>query len=281
LFDLVPDNIYYEKDTRQIYSLRWNPWQRQWLGRIKSRDGYDTANIQGSVKHEITLDENWVTENFDESVLEACRIRSTKKRCYLPVPPGNSKEPMDCNAVDDRPTVFYQQGKTSSCATSGMASALHYLGYHEDAKRLYDLGVEWLKTENAIRIMEATAEWISNKSKLVKNWRIRKLRNDALSREAVLRDGMVSFLFLQLLGSDGSVGHSVTIYCGHIFDANNVRALPLNGESLDYCCSSKTGTTARMTRVFKGYVLEGKPTGRRICLETSRTLSNFQTTPPT
>ena len=49
---------------------------------------------------------------------------------------------------------------------------------------------------------------------------------------------------IQLLGTDGGVGHAITIVGDWIFDATLERALPLTRESLDACCSSDHGRVA-------------------------------------
>ena len=41
-----------------------------------------------------------------------------------------------------------------------------------------------------------------------------------------------------LLGSDGSVSHSVSICQNFIFDANLTHAIEFNKKSLDWCCST-------------------------------------------
>jgi hypothetical protein len=38
--------------------------------------------------------------------------------------------------------------------------------------------------------------------------------------------------------SDGNGSHAVTIHGGHMYDANEVVAIPLCKKALDYCCST-------------------------------------------
>ena len=40
--------------------------------------------------------------------------------------------------------------------------------------------------------------------------------------------------------SDGNGSHAVTIHGGYVYDANEVVAIPLCKEALDYCCSTTT-----------------------------------------
>ena len=41
-----------------------------------------------------------------------------------------------------------------------------------------------------------------------------------------------------LLASDGNCSHAVSIHGGNVYDANEVVALPLCQEALDYCTST-------------------------------------------
>ena len=64
--------------------------------------------------------------------------------------------------------------------------------------------------------------------------------------DSVYRRGMLDLLanrsshptVVQLLASDGGVGHAVTIVGDWIFDATQPRPLQLCRASLDFCCSS-------------------------------------------
>ena len=58
------------------------------------------------------------------------------------------------------------------------------------------------------------------------------------------QSGILPTTTIQLLGTDGGVGHAITIVGDWIFDATLERALPLTRESLDACCSSDHGRVA-------------------------------------
>ena len=57
----------------------------------------------------------------------------------------------------------------------------------------------------------------------------------------LLQDQMMDTMVLAVLNeSDGNGSHAVTIHGGYVNDANEVVAIPLYKEALDYCCSTST-----------------------------------------
>jgi hypothetical protein len=258
------DGYIYQSDTRQIYALgcrQLSPDQLQWFGRIRKRIGYDIDDVDGEENSflEIPLDNEWVEENFASVFLDVVKDASEKKRNFVIVPPGNVQAPMENVIIaEDSPRIAFSQKSLSCCATSGFASALHYLGYIQKSQDLHNLGLDWLKTENVSRIMESTVQWFRNTSPMRYEWQCLRMKAEQQSPEALLKLGMVHFMFVQLLATDSSAGHSITIYCGQVFDSNNERALPLNRETLDYCCGSNLSASTRCSflKVFRGYLFE-------------------------
>ena len=63
----------------------------------------------------------------------------------------------------------------------------------------------------------------------------------------------------QLLATDGSNSHAVTIHGGFVYDANEAQGLPLSKESLDYCTCEKPGDSL-FHSFWDGYIFmyEGK-----------------------
>lgn len=57
----------------------------------------------------------------------------------------------------------------------------------------------------------------------------------------LLQEQMKDTILLGVLGElDGNGSHAVTIHGGFVYDANEVVAIPLCKEALDYCCSTST-----------------------------------------
>ena len=62
-----------------------------------------------------------------------------------------------------------------------------------------------------------------------------------------------------LLASDGNCSHAVTIHGGFVYDANEMVALPLCQEALDYCTSTAE-VKSSFVRFRRGYFLRYKGT---------------------
>ena len=57
----------------------------------------------------------------------------------------------------------------------------------------------------------------------------------------LLQEQMKDTMVLAVLNkSNGNGSHAVTIHYGSVYDANEVVAIPLCKEALDYCCSTST-----------------------------------------
>ena len=130
--------------------------------------------------------------------------------------------------------VHFQQGKRDTCLTSSLASALHFIGWEEEANKLETIGqsyVEGRADQLAMLyhiIHDIMPRWLEPK-------RIRK--KEALALLQQQHDyGTIKLCVLE--GSDGSKNHAVTIFGNLIFDSNEQLALPLERHALDYCTST-------------------------------------------
>jgi hypothetical protein len=62
-----------------------------------------------------------------------------------------------------------------------------------------------------------------------------------------------------MLASDGNCSHAVSIHGGFVYDANEVVALPLCQEALDYCTSTEESKSS-FVQFRRGYFLRYKGT---------------------
>jgi hypothetical protein len=71
-------------------------------------------------------------------------------------------------------------------------------------------------------------------------WITRKvLKNPHMFDWKLLQEQMKETILLGVLNkSNGNGSHAVTIHGGYVYDANEVVAIPLCKEALDYCCST-------------------------------------------
>ena len=69
----------------------------------------------------------------------------------------------------------------------------------------------------------------------------------------LLQEQMKNTMVLAVLNkSNGNGSHAVTIHYGSVYDANEVVAIPLCKEALDYCCSTSTVAEELVCELLEG-----------------------------
>ena len=190
-----------------------------------------------------TLDyANFVKDTFKKEFLKLCR---NELNMFHSVPAGNSRlvkdEPYVTQALgeilfsfprDGCPVVLYQQESTDDCIFCGLASALEFFGAHKTAVVI--------NNQRFIQYNENQTGWQLAHDVMQKNGWI-TIAYESREDEVIIAKYPhfnECILMVILLGSDGSVLHSVSICQNYIFDGNRHHALPLSKESLDWCCSA-------------------------------------------
>jgi hypothetical protein len=141
--------------------------------------------------------------------------------------------------VPEAPRVHFVQSEGEDlCVSKSLASALHAIGFVRESGSINHYGESQLRggTVDAIGKVGQYAEsqlpqWVSRKVQKrphMFDWRL-------------LQEQMKDTILLGVLNeSDGNGSHAVTIHGGYVYDANEVVAIPLCKEALDYCCSTST-----------------------------------------
>jgi hypothetical protein len=200
-------------------------------------DGYWRVTFEDNSKP-MRTDETFVKENFREAYIDELK---RVKRGFVDIPVGDFKvshlsEHPNLH-VHGAPRVHYSQTDGQDmCVSKSLASAFHALGFSEEAARIDAFGISDLQggAVDAFGKVSRFAKgvlppWII--CKFVKmpsafNWR---------------RDLNESTILLGVLNaSDGNCSHAVTLHGGFIYDANELIAIPLCQEALDYCTSTAT-----------------------------------------
>ena len=194
----------------------------KWLGRMENNK-------------ETTLEEEFVTMAFGEPFVK--ELKMGELRGFVDVPVGDYKPShlhhhpnLQCHGA---PAVHFNQtdGK-DLCVSKALASALFSLGFREEASNIDDFGEEILRGA----VVDALENVVKHARSILPTWIvIRRLprqfdwRVDLDARNLLL--GV-------LTASDGSCCHAVCIHGGFVYDANEVKALPLCEEALNYCTST-------------------------------------------
>jgi hypothetical protein len=248
------------EDTTQIVKLKWIPSQKRqpidgiWHGLFAVKVGVSQSN---TTLQECSLTQEWVESAFSVAFLNECRSiansgttrRNAKK--YLYIPAGDSR-----NVDDDPPPndellagvgVHFQQGDLDSCLRHSMASALHTMGFAEEAKAL---ALESSISGSTVLLVERAAQCVR---KLFKrsNLVLKKVFATASSVAQVAQEDSSWPMVLIIQTSDGVYGsHAITTWKGMIFDSTSPHALQWSQRSLDWC-SGLGSTCIGFSKVYR------------------------------
>jgi len=246
--------FHYWTSTFQVRSVKYIPKHNAWKGIV-------TTPLSGRDRI-VPVDFDWVESNFSENFIKAVQEQAGRGKRFLAIPPGDNFDeayrlqvPDGCYRKEAPPVEYQIPPLLNTCLSSSMASALHYKGYKEGARKLYFEGVAAVtrgKVAGMVNNMITLARDGTNK-KYVPH-RIRGRNSCLLELGEVYRnDHKVLMIVAIISASDGEATHAVTVADGWIFEANLERALPLTRESLNYCCG---GTATPYIGIHLGYVFQ-------------------------
>jgi hypothetical protein len=155
---------------------------------------------------------------------------------FIPTGNANTERPYPYEYNLAYPKIKYQQGERNTCATSSIASCLHHLGFKDTAVWIEDFGKSFVadQTKDQHKIMNAMIFHVQQSiHEFTKNWNVQKIK---VSEFDIWNDeNRMNPKLLQILGSDGGVGHALTVYNGMIFDSNLEFAVDLTVLNLEFC----------------------------------------------
>ena len=159
-------------------------------------------------------------------------------RGYVDVPVGDCK-PSHLHLyphleVPGAPPIRYKQkdGK-DLCVSKSLASALHPLGFEKEAEEIDFYGEEILKGA-VVDALDRVMQYAGN---IIPKWVVIERIPKSFNWPKDLLDER-HLLVGVLLASDGNCLHAVSIHGGFVYDANELVALPLCQDALDYCTST-------------------------------------------
>ena len=143
---------------------------------------------------------------------------------------------VNSNADDFPSTTNDDFLDTNAAAPSD--DAFYNLGFHDEATKIAMFGQRELAggTVNALEKIVSYATCKANN--VLPSWIQPKMKPLRFDWHDLLEDQRTVFLGV-LFSSDGNSSHAVAIHGGFIYDANEVVALPLCKDALDYCTSTE------------------------------------------
>jgi hypothetical protein len=183
-------------------------------------------------------DETFVKANFpDAYISELMRM----KKGFVDIPVGDFK----VSHLSEHPSLhvhgaprvrFPQTDGQDLCVSKSLASALYSLGFQGEAFRIEAYGITNLQGG----AVDAFGKVIKFAKTVLPSWIVTKCvkRPGTFNWKTDLDER--TLLLGVLNASDGNCSHAVTVHGGFVYDANELVAIPLCQEALDYCTSTQT-----------------------------------------
>ncbi len=211
----------------------------KWIGRMDHNN------------QETLLEEDFVTMAFGETFVKQLKL-SGDLRGFVDVPVGDFK-PLHLNEHPNLKRVgaprvhFNQTDGKDLCVSKSFASALLAIGFEEEAAAIDFFGEEILKGA----VVDALENVVKHAQAVLPRW----ILIQRLSQQFNWKEELDArhLLLGMLSASDGSCCHAVTIHGGYVYYANEVIALPLCEEALNYCTSTAL-VKSEFVCFWRGYI---------------------------
>jgi len=231
----------YEKTKQEVEQIG----QFQYVGPRPNHKEQDLAHFRGRVLkgHKWVdasvgyIDPKWVDYFFDEKFVEYVKV---KKGEWVPIPVGKAREDEAPPDLLTSVPVQYQQHTQAFCAVYALASAVHYAGYVEEAKKIANEAdlAEHLQNDDAMEVvrllvkrhMPSIAQYEAT-GKLKKTGKAKKLSVQHLCAK---RTPYPTVIIPQ--GNDSSINHVICVIHDLIFDSTQQYALKLCPKSFHWIC---------------------------------------------
>ena len=219
---------------KEVVALRYNPEKDLFFGR------YYISDRNTGVRDNYWPD--WVKSNFHPVFVKMVMLHP---EMWFDVPVGCPIEsPAPLEIRTDVP-VPYQQEEHAYCMFYGLASALNFCGYANEARLLAR------KARNYVDIprdgqTEALKQFMSDHMPIIGksimfNVHSKKHKKKPMTINQLLSNQTCYPTVCILLGKDGSAGHAITVVDDLIFDSTQSEALKLSEKSLNSICEINGG----------------------------------------
>ena len=182
-------------------------------------------------------DECYVKANFGDAYIQELQ---RMKRGFVDIPVGDYKQ----SHLAQHPHLqihgaskvhFPQTDGQDLCLSKSLASALHALGFEQEASQIDAYGLSELQG-GAVDTFVKVSRFARA---VLPPWIVRRCVRAPYNYNWQLHLDQRTILLGVLNASDGNCSHAVTLHGGFIYDANELVSIPLCQEALDYCTSTE------------------------------------------
>ena len=204
----------------------------------------------------IRVSEQFLWENFSDQYVDELKKRCHQQK-YVDIPVGYFKRSHlyrypQLRCIGAPSVRFVQEHNQDLCVSNSLASAFYNVGFHDEATKIAMFGQRKLAggTVNALEKVVSYATCKANN--VLPSWIQPKMKPLRFDWHDLVEDQRTVFLGV-LFSSDGNSSHAVAIHGGFIYDANEVVALPLCKDALDYCTSTEQ-KRSKFVEFRRGYL---------------------------
>jgi hypothetical protein len=263
----VPDVTAKNKFTKKIIQRRTRVLAETIVKPLPKKEiivhGYWLARLSDGTTMNVA--EGLLIDSFGKNFID--EVRSTQKG-FVDVPVGEFKisrlhlYPHLYQPGAPRVQFIQSDGK-DLCVSKALASVFYALNFREEALKIDNYGEEIIRGNvvDALKKVSHYAQtvlpsWIQvTKMPLLYDW-----KNHLQDSETILL-GVLS-------AADGHRNHCIALHSSYIYDANELLALPLNSDALDYCTSTEDRKSSFL-EFRKGYLFayKGNKSQRRASMQ--------------
>jgi hypothetical protein len=204
---------------------------------------WEGIQLENNDQHQIvTLSEKWVKRNFKQYWQSFLEISENGMQKFLDVPLGDIIEVEPTMDISNNPKLKYLQSNKDICVFASLASFLHYKGYVDEAKDVFNMKEKYssiFKTKPS-KILQSVIQILQNDKAFI---RIRQIyqfvkldeQHDIFAEKIHESE----FKIIIIRSDDNHMSHVVCINNEYIFDSNSQHCLPMTKTGIDCCCGKK------------------------------------------
>jgi hypothetical protein len=185
------------------------------------------------------LNPEWVADMFEKEFFGFVRVQTPK---WISIPMGNSRNETAPKDLLTTVPCAYEQGKKNFCLFYSLASALHYVGYVQEAKLLAQQAeaADNLEPTRQRHILKEKMRLICPSIGTYQSFGILSAQKKKIymSKKNLIREKTIYPTVVLPEASDFQITHAVCVVDDLIFDSTQKYAMKLKAESFNWICGT-------------------------------------------
>lgn len=218
---------------------------------------------KGAYREKLSI--TYVISNFTRSFIQHCQNNPGVDELVSVGNPKVSFKPVINDVTITSPPVLMQNGEPT-CAIKSIASAFMFFNDEKACKILLDNTINSVAATDRIMFIK---DLLTDTHKLGYRGKVFKTGDGSLN---ILQDISCYPTIARVQGTDGSIGHCISVARHWVFDSNKPAAELLTLESLNWCCSSNSSNNTYLNVFYAVRFYHNKPRREWILCDSCRKL---------